>query len=386
MQFKHIIGQRELINQLTSIIDSGHVSHAQLFLGNSGYGTLPLAIAYAQYLGCQHRQHFDNPSEHDGLVADSCGECPNCKKYQQLVHPDLHLFFPSAINIGVKKDPSSKEFQSQFRDFLMQHNQYVTLSDWYEYLGIDNKQGIINVRDASDLLTALSLKSYEGGHKVVVIWMMERMNIQAANRLLKFIEEPSPNTLILMVSEKQDALLGTIISRTQPVKVGRIDDQSIVKAFEGQLTMAPEDFAIAAEGDYLQSKRILQHTEQEQRFAHLFVTWMRQLFKLNMASLSAWCEEMASMNREQQKQYLLYATEAVRACYLKTASGFTLNHRLQFGDEKFDASFPQFVTANNIEMLTEALDKTYYAIERNAFAKIAFMQLSFNISKALAKR
>lgn len=378
MQFKDIIGQRDLINRLTTIIDSGRVPHAQLFLGANGYGPLPLAIAYAQYLGCQHRQHFDGGD----LRADSCGECPSCKKFQQLMHPDLHFYFPNAISADVKKDPQSSEFLPQFRSFLAEKGQYATLEEWYEYIGIDNKQGIINVRDANELLKDLGLKAYEGGYKVVVVWMVEKMNVQAANKLLKFIEEPSPNTLILLVAEKKEALLDTIVSRTQPVVVGRIDSQSLMGAFPGQSA----DLAQAAEGDYVQARHLLQQSEQEQRYAQLFVAWMRQLFKLNMANLSAWVEEMAAFTREGQKQFLLYAMEAVRACYLQTASGFRLGHRLQFGDDKFNASFPNFITANNIELINTAFNKTYYAIERNAYAKIAFMQLSFDLSKALAKK
>lgn len=378
MQFKDIIGQRELINRLTSIIDSGRVPHAQLFLGKAGYGTLPLAIAYAQYLNCSNRQHYAEGE----LLADSCGECPSCKKFQQLAHPDLHFYFPNAISAEVKKDPCSSEFQGQFREFLNAHNQYATLEDWYQHIGIENKQGLINVRDAEELLKSLSLKAYEAPYKVVLVWMVEKMNHVAANKLLKFIEEPAPNTLILLVAERQDQLLDTIISRTQPVRIGRIEKEALAQAFAGQ----DADLVQACEGDYIQGYKLLEQSEQEEKFASLFVPWMRQLFKLNIASLSAWVDEMASYPREVQKQFLSFAMEALRACYLQTAAGYRIGHRLQFGDEKFNNSFPNFVTANNIERLNEAFTKTHYAIERNANAKIAFMQLSFDVSKALSKK
>lgn len=378
MQFKDIIGQRELINRLTSIIDSGKVPHAQLFLGKAGYGSLPLAIAYAQYLNCSNKQHYAEGELH----ADSCGECPSCKKFLQLMHPDLHFYFPTAISQEVKKDPCSSEFQGQFREFLNAHRQYATLEDWYQHIGIENKQGLINVRDASELLKSLSLKAYEAPFKVVVVWMVEKMNGVAANKLLKFIEEPSPNTLILMVAERQDLLLDTILSRTQPVRIGRISMEDLAQAFPGQ----DSDFVQACEGDYVQGRKLLEQSEQEQRFASMFVPWMRQLFKLNMASLSAWVDEMAGNTREVQKQFLAYAMEAVRACYLQTAAGYRLGHRLQFGDEKFNSFFPNFVTANNIERLNEAFTQTRFAIERNANPKIAFMQLSFDVSKALSKK
>lgn len=387
MQFKDIIGQRSLINNLTEIIDSGRVSHAQLFLGPNGYGSLSLALAYAQYLNCQNRQHFDDPSQHDGLRADSCGECPHCKKYQQLMHTDLHLYFPNATTKRITKEPSCAEFQSEFREFLLGNSGYGTPDEWFTALGIEQKQGIINTRDANDIVRTMGLTAYEAPYKVYIVWMMEKMNVQAANKLLKALEEPTPNTVFLLVSESKDKLLSTIISRAQLVQVGKIDNESIAKAFATQVEQERlAAFAAAAEGDYLKAKQNLQRTELDEQFGQMFVEWMRQLFKLNMASLSAWIENFATLGREQQKQFLLYAMNALRACFLRTTAGVQLDYLLRFGDEKFNASFPNFITANNIALLDEAFNSTIFAIERNAYGKIAMMQLSFNVSKALKKR
>ncbi len=350
MQFKDIEGQEVFANRLTEIIDSGRVSHAQLFLGATAGGSLALALAYAQYLNCEHRRHFD-----DGpLRADSCGQCPSCLKYGQLMHPDLHLVFPTFTTTRVTSKPCAEEFEEEFRAFLADCGQRGTETQWYAALGAENKQGMIRERDADNIVSALSLKPFEAAYKTLVVWMAERMNPAAANTLLKTIEEPLGQTLIVLVSESSERMLPTILSRTQQVVVP------------------------------LPQERLAQ--PQAEQFAGLFVSWMRLLFKLNMQPLSGWVDGIAALGRETQKQFLLYAEEAVRACLLKTAAGLALGDRLQFGDEKFNASFPAMITPNNAEQICRAMNETLYAIERNAYAKISFMQLSFKMSKYLKNR
>lgn len=351
MQFKDIEGQFVLANRLTEIIDAGRVSHAQMFLGPTASGSLALAIAYAQYLNCEHRQHYPEGSE---LRADSCGHCPSCLKYEQLMHTDLHFVFPSATTASVTSKPCSDDFQEEFREFMNEHRQRGTEDEWYGCLGIENKQGMIRERDADNIVKALGLKAYEGGYKVLVIWMAERMNLDAANKLLKTLEEPTDRTLILLVAESRDRMLSTILSRVQ---------QLVVPDLGGRLS-----------------------AERQEAFARMFVSWMRLLFKLNMQPLSVWVDQTAALGRETQKQFLLYAESALRACFLQTAGGIRLEQDLQFGDEKFDASFPAMITPNNIEQMTQTLNNALYAIERNANAKITFMQLSFTMSKLIKKR
>ena len=349
MQFKDIVGQRDVINRLTEIIDSGRVSHAQLFLGGAKDGSLALALAYLQYLCCEHRVHHTDGD----LRADSCGECPSCKKFSQLMHPDLHLFFPNAATAKVSSTSLwSGDFATEFRDFVLEHRAYGSLDEWYASLGIENKQGMIRELDAAHIVSDLSLKSYEGGWKMVVIWMAEKMNTAAANELLKTLEEPTPGTLLLLVAESDERLLPTIRSRVQTVRM---------KAESGNWK-----------------------SENQAEFAQLLVEWLRLLFKLKMRELSAQVDKMAAMNREQQKQFLGYAQGVMRDCFLHGAADLPVD--IGSGDQKFDAMFPQMVTVNNIELINSALDEALFAIERNANAKIALMQLSFNMSKALKKR
>lgn len=352
MQFKDIEGQQVLSNHLTEIIDSGRISHAQMFLGPTASGSLALAIAYAQYLNCTNREHYP---EGGGLRADSCGECPSCRKYRQLMHPDLHFVFPNVTTTSIKGESACAErFQEEFRRFLGQFGQRGTEDQWYESLQVANKQGIIRERDAANIVKTLSLKSYEGGYKVLVVWLAERMNITAANELLKTLEEPSDRTLIMLVVESRERMLSTILSRVQIVAV-----PGTVSGFSA---------------------------EKRSAFAVLFVSWMRLLFKLNMQALSAWVEQAHALGREQQKQFLSYVQESIRACFLNTAAGIVLPRESDFGDEKFNSSFPAMITIRNVEKMNQAITDAVYAIERNANAKITFMQLSFTISKLIKNR
>ena len=325
MRFKDIEGQRVLINHLTEIIDSGRVSHAQMFLGPTNSGSLALAIAYAQYLNCENRQHYGEGSE---LRADSCGQCPNCRKYEELMHTDLHFVFPNTTTSEVTSKPCSEDFQAEFRDFLNEYHQYGKEDDWYTQLGVENKQGVIREKDADNIVKTLALKSYEGGYKVVVIWMAERMNRECANKLLKTLEEPTDKTLLLLVAESRDRMLSTIISRVQQVVV--------------------PDMGMGLS------------EERRREYARLFVS--------------------------SQKRFLQYVQESLRACFLKTVAGIALPGELEFGDEKFDTFFPTMITVNNIEQMNQAITDAMYAIERNANARITFMQLSFTMSKLIKKR
>ena len=345
MQFKDIVGQRDTINRLTSIIDSGRVSHAQIILGDERDGSLQVAWAYMQYLCCEHRVHH---AEGD-LRADSCGECPSCKKIASLMHPDLHFIFPNPPNgsDGV----SANDYMKDFFDFMLTTKGLGTLNDFNATLSGDVKTSIIRERDAANLVEVLGMKPYEGGWRMVVVWKPSRMKREAANELLKTLEEPLPRTLIMLVDDSDEQLLPTIKSRVQTI---------CLKASEGNVQ------------------------EDSGEFAALLVGWLRMLFKLKMKELAGQVDKMASLNREQLKQFLQYAQKVMRDCFLNSAAGMECH--LGSGDEKFDAQFPKMITVNNISLIEEALDDAIFAVERNAYAKIAMMELSFRMSKALKKR
>lgn len=351
MRFEDIAGQAALCNHLTESVDAGRIAHASLLCGPTASGSLAVALAYMQYLYCENRQHMDAATDSHGLRADSCGVCPHCRKIDQLQYSDMHLVFPSVTSAeNVKGVKSAADLQDEFRRFVLQHHALGTLDDWYSFLGVTNQQGWVREQDADNIVHTLNLKSYEGSYKTVIIWMADRMNTTAANKLLKTLEEPTPKTLLLLVAENTTSILPTILSRTQRIDIP--DD--------GQRAGWPETFA------------------------PLFVNWMRMLFKLNMAHLSAQVDELASMGREMQKRFLSYTSEMIRQCMLHTMAG--MDNSLQTGDAKFDAAFPAMITPCNAEQIYAALNDALYAIERNAAPKITFMQLSFTLSKLIKNR
>lgn len=345
MQFKDIVGQEDIINRLTSVIDSGRVSHAQLILGSEPEGSLQMAWAYMQYLCCEHRVHHSEGP----LRADSCGECPSCKKIASLMHPDLHFIFPNPPNGS--DSVSANDYMKDFYDFMLNTHGLGTLNDFNDSLSGDVKTSIIRERDAANLVEVLNMKPYEGGWRMVVVWRPSRMKREAANELLKTLEEPLPQTLILLVDESDEQLLPTIKSRVQTIRLKVSESDKV---------------------------------EGNAEFAQMLVGWLRMLFKLKMKELSGQVDKMATLNREQLKQFLQYAQSVMRGCFLNTAAGVEV--RLGSGDEKFDAQFPKMITVNNIELIEQALDDAVFAIERNAYAKIALMELSFRMSKALKKK
>ncbi|MBP3763366.1 MAG: hypothetical protein J6I49_05755 [Bacteroidales bacterium] len=326
------------------MIDSGRVSHAQMVLGDMPTA-MPLAWAYLQYLCCQNRRHYDG----EALRADSCGECPSCKKVASLMHPDVHMVFPNPPNGS--PSVSAADYQGEFRSFMLEHGGRGSLEEWHASLGSDIKSSMIRERDAAHIVEVLTMKPYEGGWRMLLIWKPTRMNSAASNELLKTLEEPLPQTLILLVDDTDEGLLPTIKSRVQTLAL-----RNIVPSAKS---------AAAGQGE-------------------LLVGWLRLLFKLKMKDLAAQVDRMAALNREQQKQFLQYAASVMRECFLNTAAGLPCD--LGSGDAKFDAQFPQMITNNNIEAIESAFDEALMATDRNAYAKITLMELSFRLSKALKKR
>lgn len=389
MQFADIIGQRELINKLIDIIDSKRVSHAQLFLGLNGYGSLPLSIAYAQYLNCGNKQHFSITDPSRELKADSCGVCPNCVKYNRLEHPDLHFIFPNTTTSSVKSNPSSADFQKEFRGFLQETNGYATLFQWFENLGIETKQGTINVRDANEIVKILSYKSYEAPYKVVIIWMVEKLYYSAAPKLLKILEEPEENTLFLLVAEEQEKILSTILSRVQQVKLPRISENDL-KAALAKTTDASEPMlqkaAQSSEGNYIKALDFLKRDHENQLFVNGFVTWMRMVYSLHVSELSKWIDSISTWGREQQKAFLQHCLNTFRACFLTGFGVTSSSYMLEFGDEKFSQTFPKFINGANIEEIENNINEAIYSIERNAYSKIVWMDLSLKINQLLKRK
>ena len=374
MDFKQIIGQTHIVNYLKHTVDQKRVSHAQLFVGKEGVGTLQMAIAYAVYLICKN-----------SLNSEICAR--KCKK---LEHPDLHFAFPVAANKVVKKHPVSALFLSEWRKFILE-NPFAGLFDWYKAIDIENKQGKIGVDEAQAIIRALKLTPYEGSYKVMIIWMPEKMNIAASNKLLKLIEEPPQNTVLLLVTENEEQIISTIRSRCQVLYFNNLSNRQITEALvanEGAALLEAKKIAQQANGNYNKALNLYQNKSDDTVFDQWFVTWVRAAFRARgnasvINDLITWSNEIAGKGRETQKQFLQYCTQIFRQALLLNYNAESLVY-LKPQTEGFKLeNFAVFIHNGNILGITEELDKALYHIERNANPKILFLDLSIKLTRLL---
>lgn len=378
MLFDEIIGHENLIKHLKLSVDNGRIPHAQIFSGLEGAGTLPLAIAYAQYvLVCQHTHGSEN---HQKALL----------KAAHFNHPDLHFSFPVAANDQVKAKPVSDLFIEAWRNFVNQ-SPYGSLYDWLQHIGIDNKQGFIGVDEAYEMNRKLSLKSYEGGYQIMLVWMAEKMNNEAANKLLKLIEEPAANTLLLLMCKDESQLLPTILSRCQVVKVANLSLSAIAEALKTKYKIPAfeaEHLALKAGGDFQKAIQLLQPGAEEIRFEEWFVRWVRLAFsakgnKHSVLGLLTWAEEIAAEGRETQKNFLIYCQEMFRQAFLCQLDCKALVF-FESKQVKFDLNkFAPFVHLGNVYALFDALEEAYLHIERNGNSKMVFTDLSIKLTRLL---
>ncbi|MDR1199569.1 MAG: DNA polymerase III subunit delta [Prevotellaceae bacterium] len=375
MFFKEIIGQHELKQQLIQTVTDKRISHAQLFAGTEGSGNLALAIAYAQYISCQNK--------HDD---DSCGYCKSCIKFQKLVHPDLHFAFPVNTTNRVKKDASSDNFISEWRKLVIDFP-YFSEFMWYEYIGITGKQGNIDKSDAEMIQQKMNFKPFEADYKFMIIWLPERMNITAANKLLKLIEEPPENTLFLLVSKNIDQIIKTILSRTQLIRVPPVDEQSMQKMLAERYDLSPNEIQVLTRlsaGDVLKAIKIHDRHETEQDFLDSFKSMMRFAYEYKFAELLDWAEEMAQLGREQQKSFLYFAQQMIR-------ENFIINlkiHDIVYATDKekdFSLNFSQFITSKNVENVYSTINLAMSHIEHNGNQKIIFSDLAIKLAQLIRK-
>ena len=374
MQFKDVIGQEAVKQKLIMSVRDNRVPHAQLFLGSMGGGALPLALAYAQYIFCPHR-----------TATDSCGVCPSCQKISKLVHPDMHFVYPTAANKKVKSNSESDLFLEEWRDFVQREGGYFDVQDWYQYLEVENKQGYISVRDASTLLRKLNLKSYEGEYKISIIWMAEKMRVETANKLLKFLEEPPEKTLFILVAEDQDELLATIRSRTVLMKVPRIEPDALQEALVDRLGCSESDAhdaTMIAEGDWLAACRYVEDKDDEKFFFQTFQQWMRLCFMNAMGQLIDFAGNIKTIGRERQKELLSYGLKVVHNAMLINNNMSTLV-MLPDDEKNFVTKFAPFINPANTIQINELFEESITQIERNGNSQLIFLDDSFKLVRLL---
>lgn len=380
MKFSDIIGQEDLKRRLAHSVDVGRVSHAQLFTGIAGAGTLPLAIAYAQYLNCTNR--------HDG---DSCGECPSCRQIAELAHPDLHFVYP--VNKQGKKSGEvvlSDSFITLWRKTIAETGGYLSSEDWYERLDLGRTlKGIIIAKEADEIIRKLSFKSFESEYKIMIIWLPEMMNSEAANKILKILEEPWDKTLFLLVSERQELLLPTIISRTQEVAVPRLTPEVLQQTMQRQGvgdTVQAHNTARLANGDYLELQRLLKGATDDARHDNfeLFRALMRLSYNDRHLELMTWAEDVAQLSREQQLSFLRDATRLLREAYMYHAGIGEVSYL--WGEEAdFCGKFSPFIGNANVEFIFTEIETAMAQLAQNGNSTIVFTHFALNVSKTIKR-
>ncbi len=373
MLFKEIYGHSEIRERLIRTTVENRVSHAILLHGPEGSGKFALAMAYAQLLHCS--------GEQDG---DSCGVCPSCQKATKLIHPDIHFVFPVATTKKVSSEPISDLFLEQWRSFISD-SVYPSLSGWLQFLEVENKQGGIFKKEAETLLRKLSLKAFESECKVVLFWLPEKMNPATANKLLKVIEEPPEKTVFILVAEKIDTILPTILSRTQLIRVPKFTDMELR---EGMLHSFPEsedklvNIVPLADGNFLKAQHLLNTDQQTQFYQEQFIQWLRMAFKFRVHEIIDWIPGIVNLGRERQKAFLKYGLHLIRENYLLNQE---LGEQLRMtpSEKEFSSRFNTFIHRGNIEALSGIFSLAIQHIEMNANPRILFLDLSAKLYKCL---
>ena len=376
MLFKEIIGQREVKQKLLSLVQKDRTPHALMLFGPGGTGKLPLAVAMAQYLACTNRQEDD-----------SCGACSSCIKFGKLVHPDLHFVHPVMRTGSMSTPPISDDYAEVWREALLRDS-YLTENQWYEALGAENKQGIINVKESETIIRKLGFKPYESEYRMIVIWLPEKMNQSAANKLLKLIEEPPAKTLILMVSEHTDKILPTILSRTQLLHVPPIEDAAIregLMQIEQSDQQLVEDAVSRANGNFSMALQTLRQDEMELHHFNLFTELMRLGYARNIIEINGWVERVAGAGRERQKQMIDYSLRLLRENFILHLDNESLNY-MSAKELAFSTRFSPYIHAGNVHALAEAFTLAGNHIEANGNPRIVLMDLSIGIIKLLMQK
>jgi len=382
MRFADIIGQEQLKEYLVRSVDSGRISHAQLFTGSSGAGSLALAVAYAQYIHCQNRTN-----------GDSCGVCPSCRQIEQLAHPDLHFVYP--VNKQGKKSgevviSSAREFIELWRTLFTKSGGYFTPRQWFDTLNLGKTlKGVISAKESEEIIRRLGFKSFESEYKTMIIWLPETMNEEAANRILKILEEPWDKTVFILVSERPDLLLKTIISRTQEVNVPRLTIEDLLPiAMQSQTdSVKAHNMARLAAGDLLELKRLMGQSEDEviKENFEAFCSIMRLSYNDKHLELMNWADEVAQLSRERQRGMLIDFSRLLREAYMLHA-GVEKASYLWGEEADFCKKFAPFIDSQNIEPIVEQIESALRQINQNGNPRIVFTHFALAVSKFIRRR
>ena len=379
MKRNEVIGQEEVWQRLTEMVREERLPHAIMLCGPQGCGKMALALAFASYLLCQNREGHD----------EACGECRQCKMLEKWGHPDLLFSYPTIKTpaMGSEHKPVSEDFAEEWRN-MISRSPYFNIEQWMTEIGAENQQAIITAGESDELNRKLSLKSSQGGYKVSVIWLPERLNIECANKILKLIEEPPSHTVFIMVSENPDNLLETIRSRVQRIDVKKTDNESIQKALVSKYGITDDDamrVARLANGDWLTAVGELTADSENKDFLADFQSLMRLAYQRNVRELKRWSDNINSYGREKQKRFLTYFLRLIRESFMYNFQQPDLSY-LTSQEEAFTANFARFVNENNILQINELANKAIRDISQNANGKIVFFDMALQMIVLLIQK
>jgi DNA polymerase III subunit delta' len=374
MFFKEVIGQERIKQRLIHSVKEQRISHAQMFTGPEGTGKLALAIAFAQYISCRNRGEND-----------SCGECPSCRKYLKLAHPDLHFVFPIFTSKEFKK-PVSDDFLPKWREMVL-NSPYFTLSQWLGFADNENAQGLIYEKESDSIIRKLSFKSFESEYKVMIIWLAEKMHPACSNKLLKLIEEPPDKTLFLLITEDEEAVISTIRSRTQLIKVPLIDNESMHKALKEKGEIPDQDIADIirlANGNYIRVQEHLNPDEGTSYFLNKFREMMRFAYTRQVFELTQWAEEMASLGRDRQKAFFGFALRMIREYFIMNFRHPGLNY-MNEEEKEWGLKFAPFINERNIIPFAKEFELGIKHISMNGNPKIVFLDTALRMVRLIKR-
>jgi DNA polymerase-3 subunit delta' len=390
MQFKDVIGQASVKQNLVELVHHNRLSHALLLLGREGSGGLSLALAFAQYVVCEKVNNRSagkstaGPSlfgeepvpapVNQARLTDSCGTCPACVKAQQLVHPDIHFSYP-VVTKKPGTPPISTDYITEWRDFV-RDSPYGNVYDWLQFIGAENKQGNITANECNDIIRKLNLKSFESEYKILVLWMPEYLGNEG-NKLLKLIEEPPLNTLFILVAENESLILPTIVSRCQLIRVPGLETRDIEAALleRGKMPeLTARQAASVSEGNYREALQIVQNAEED--WQSLLREWLNAILKTGPIAQTKWVEEISRLGREKQKQFLRYFNHLLEQAVRVRILG---SENIPEKERDFADRLNKIAGIEQQQAIIEELDRATYYIERNANAKILFHALTIKL-------
>lgn len=382
MYFKDVVGQRAIWRHLMQGVQEERIPHAQLFAGPPGTGKLAMAIVYARYLVCNGKGKSDMFST--GPADGPCGHCPSCVKMNKLVHPDVHFMMPLFKKKEGSHDkdnyPQSDDFIYEWREALLD-NPYMDLNEWLTIAGASNQQGEIFVAQANEIIRKLSLRSSEGGYRVVIVWLPEKMNDACANKLLKLIEEPPSETVFILVSNEAERILPTIQSRCQRINFRPIAEADIRDELVSRFQLEPATAAQIAhtgEGSWAKALNTLNTDDATRQYTELFIRLMRCSYARWLKEMREWSDEVAQLGRSTQKQFLDYCQRMIRESFMANFREPCLNY-MNTPEKEFTSRFAPFVNEKNIIGISEVLSDAARDIESNVNAKMVFFDLSLKM-------